>query len=57
MYVSEYNARTILESKNMGAIFGKRAKYLEIWAKKYKIGKYFEKRQVIAFGKLHAINC
>ena len=46
---------SIVESKGMHAIFQKkgkkeqkRAKYLKIWAKKYKIWKYFEK------GKPHA---
>ena len=48
----------ILESKGMRAIFQKkgkkknlegqkRAKYLKIWAKIYKISKYIEKRRVI----------
>ena len=48
----ETNAGPILESKGMRAIFQKkgkkRAKYLKIWAKMYKIWKYFEKGQVIA---------
>ena len=45
-------AGPILESKGMRAIFHekgkkgqKRAKYLKIWAKMYKIWKYFEKGQ------------
>ena len=37
----------ILESKSMGAIFQKRAKYLKIYTKMYKIWKYFEKWRVI----------
>ena len=46
--------RAILESKGMYAIFQKmskkclkRAKYMKIWAKIYKIRKYFEKGQVV----------
>ena len=35
----------IIESKGMLAFFWKRAKYLKIWAKLYKISKYFVKRQ------------
>ena len=48
------HAGPILESKGMGVIFQKngkecwkRTKYLKIWAKIYKIWKYFEKGQVI----------
>ena len=37
-----------LEVRACIPFFRKRAKYLEIWAKMYKIWKYFEKRQVIA---------
>ena len=35
----------IVESRGLHAIFQKRAKYLKIWAKMYKIWKYFENRQ------------
>ena len=39
-------AGPILESKGMRAIFQKKkAKYLKIWAKMYKIWKHFEKGQ------------
>ena len=43
-------AGPILERKDMHAIFqkkGKRAKYFKIWAKMYKIRKYFEKGSLI----------
>ena len=48
----------ILENKNMWVIFQKkwkknvkkRAKYLKIWTKMYKIRKYHENSQVIACG-------
>ena len=50
--LSDIYAGPILESKGMRAIFqkkgkkmAKRAKYLKIWAKMYKIWKYFEKGQ------------
>ena len=49
------NSGSILESKSIRAIFSekgqKRAKYLKIWAKMYKIWKYFEKGQAIARNK------
>ena len=44
---------SVLESTGMRAIFQKKgekkAKYLKIWAKMYKILKYFEKEQVIVW--------
>lgn len=41
MYVSEYNARTILESKNMGAIFWEKGKIFGNLGKKVQNWKIF----------------
>ena len=41
-YIIWYHSGPILESKGMREIFQKRAKYIKIWAKMFKIWKYFE---------------
>ena len=48
LLVKKMEAWPILKSESMRAIFEKKAKYLKIWAKTYKILKYFKNGQVIA---------
>ena len=43
MYVSEYNARAILESKNMGAIFWKKGKIFGNLGKSTKLENILKK--------------